>query len=148
MTCLKRLNDNLSQTLSDIAALASKTQYFSWNVKGASFYSVHDMLKQHGQELMEVKDKVVTCIFLDGYKHCYAGFKHMAKMTVIHDGNIKQDLNGMIDDLLQSYDIGLVAVEKVHLLALKQGNFAVADLLIQCIIVLKKHMSYLRATQS
>jgi|GEM_PF-2728483 len=148
MTCLKRLSDNLGQTLCETAALAAKVRYFSWNVKGHHAWSLRDMLANHHREVQEIVDNVVTCVFLNGYDYCYGGFKDMAGRASIPDGTVETGTDDMIAQLLSSYDVVLIAVEKVHRIAMQQGNFAVEKLLVDGILTLKRHMADLRAARS
>ena len=145
MTCLKRLNDNLGVTLSNVAALEAKVRYYSWNVKGPQFHSARQLLKMHHSELSDVFDRVVTSVFLNGYEYCFAGFKHMASMAAIDDGDVNQEFKDLISDLLASYSVVLVSIEKAHYLAEQQGNHAVIKLMVEVIAVFKEHMWHLRS---
>lgn len=147
MTCLKRLNDNLGVTLSNVAALEAKVRFYSWNLKGPNAYSATQMLKAHYRDLNNAFDSVVTSVFQNGYEHCYAGFKHMAGMTHLEDGDVEQPLDGILADLLDSYSITLVWVEKAHHLAQQQGNHSVANLMVETMTTFKEHMWQLRSSK-
>ncbi len=147
MTCKKRLSDNIGVALSDSFALMSKVSYYYWNIKGSQYYSMKQMFKKHREEMLSMVDTVATAVFLNGYRFCKAGFQEMADTTNMEDGNATNDIEYIIKDLLFSYNIVIIALEKVQLLAIQQGAYSVSHVLSECITTCKIHIHDINSSQ-
>ena len=148
MTCLKRLNDNLGQTLCETAALEAKVRHVSWNLKGLHAAGIRGMLRAQYDELRDAVDGVVEAVFYNGYKYCHGGFRNMAQRASITDAAAERPTLEALRDLIESYEVVLISTEKVKMIAAQQGNFAVEKNLLDNIVLFKRHISDLRAVVS
>ena len=56
------MEKTLNLFLADLATLAKKVQNFHWNIKGKSFFSIHEQLDKMYSDLNEVVDEVAERI--------------------------------------------------------------------------------------
>lgn len=137
MTCKKKLSDDLSVALSDSFAVMAKNKYYYWNCKGGAFYAMHMMFKKHSEDFLEIVDKVAQAIFLNGYSYAKGGFVAMANSTSIKDAKESNDHNVIIEDLIDSYTLLRMSLEKVQLISIEQGDHSVNHVISECIVNVK-----------
>ena len=118
----------LKDTLADSYALYLKTQNYHWNVEGAQFKEIHELLEEHYTELATAIDEIAELIRTLGAK-APGTWKAYEKLTKIEDGDESADSKAMLTHLANDQQLIIETLLKGIQIAQKAGDEIVAGAL-------------------
>lgn len=96
--------DQLNKLLANTYALYLKTQNYHWHVKGAQFYSLHQMFEHQYTDLAAAIDEIAERIVTMG-GHAVADFAKYQALTQIQSGDANQASKDMLVDLVADHQL-------------------------------------------
>ena len=135
----------LSKLLADTFGLYVKTHGYHWNVRGATFASLHALFEGQYQELWAAIDAIAERIRSVGElaPQSYAAF---GNLSGIRDGDPTRDATEMVAELRLDHETVLATLRKARGIAEGFGDEATIDLLNARSAAHDKHAWMLRAT--
>jgi starvation-inducible DNA-binding protein len=139
------LVDDLKRVQADTFAMATKAQYYHWNVEGADFPQYHDFFGELYEELFEAVDRLAEHVRqLDGYAP--GAFRMLKELTKISDdGTVPAGLD-MFKQLLNDNDLVLESLLICYMAAEESKELGLANYLQDRIEAHTKHRWMLKAT--
>ena len=126
---MKDVIKNLETIVANSYALAVKTQNYHWNVTGPNFKSLHEMFDVQYTDLAAAVDEIAERIRMLGSK-IDASFEAFNKLSKIKNGNKNLSSSEMLKDLASGHKIIVKMLREGLVIAQKNNDEAIADLLI------------------
>ncbi|MGF1606961.1 MAG: Dps family protein [Rhodothalassiaceae bacterium] len=124
----KAVAEGLKSVLADTYALYLKTQNYHWNVTGPLFQAVHSMTEEQYTELAQAVDDIAERIRTLGFK-APGGFKALAALTDLSEGDETLKAEAMIEDLVKSHELVARNNRRLHETAAQAGDDSTVGLL-------------------
>ncbi len=118
----------LKNALADSYVLYLKTQNYHWNVEGAQFKEIHELLEEHYTDLAAAIDEIAELIRTLGAK-APGTWKAYEKLTKIEDGDESADSKTMLTHLAKDQQLIIETLVKGIETAQKAGDEVVAGAL-------------------
>jgi len=132
------LIDNLKRVQADTFAMASKSQYYHWNVEGPDFVQYHKFLGKLYAELFASVDKLAEHVRqLDAYAP--AAHRMLMELTRVQDDNTVPAALDMFRRLLVDNDVVLEGLLICYMAAEERKELGLANYLQDRIEMHTKH---------
>jgi starvation-inducible DNA-binding protein len=132
------LIDTLKRVQADTFAMASKSQYYHWNVEGPDFVQYHDFLGELYEELFASVDKLAEHVRqLDAYAP--AAHRMLMELTRVQDDNTVPAALDMFRRLLVDNDVVLEGLLICYMAAEERKELGLANYLQDRIEMHTKH---------
>ena len=139
------LVDDLKRVQADTFAMATKAQYYHWNVEGSDFPQYHDFFGDLYEELFGAVDRLAEHVRqLDSYAP--GAFRMLRELTRVgDDGSVPESIE-MVKRLLADNDTVLEGLLICYMAAEESKELGLANYLQDRIEAHTKHRWMLKAT--
>lgn len=134
----------LRQVVADTYAVIGQTHLCHWNVRGSSFFSLHQAFEEQYTELFAAVDEIAERIRAKGFL-APGGLAALATMADIPELEEDADATSMVRHLLVANEKTLNDLRTVRDLASKHGDCESEDLMIGRVRVHEKTVWMLRS---
>lgn len=135
----------LSKVLADSFAIYLKTHGYHWNVRGAEFFSYHNLLEQQYREIWDALDEIAERIRALG-EFAPQAQSTFANLTSIKDGDPDKDAAAMVKELMKDHETVIATCRAALKAADEDGDDVSVDLLTQRLSAHEKAAWMLRST--
>lgn len=135
----------LTKVLADSQAVYQKTHGYHWNVRGPSFFSVHNLLEQQYRDIWAALDDIAERIRALGVLAPQSG-SAFANLTSIKDGDPEKEAEEMLRELMKDHETVIGTARDGIKVADEAGDEASVDLLTQRLAAHEKFAWMLRST--
>lgn len=135
----------LTKVLADSQAVYQKTHGYHWNVRGPSFFSVHNLLEQQYREIWAALDEIAERIRALGVLAPQSA-SAFANLTAIKDGDPEKEAEDMLRELMKDHETVIATARDGIKVADEAGDEASVDLLTQRLAAHEKFAWMLRST--
>lgn len=141
------MEKTLNLFLADLATLAKKVQNFHWNIKGKSFFSIHEQLDKMYSDLNEVVDEVAERILaLNGRP--LSTMKSYLENSKINEGENKDiTIDEALKKLIEDYRYIVDEAKQVKIKADESDDFGTSAMMDEYIIRYEKLLWMLRSIE-
>ncbi|MDG9668136.1 DNA starvation/stationary phase protection protein [Hahella sp. CR1] len=120
--------DKLARVLADTYSLYLYTQYAHWNVRGMSFFALHELFEKQYKELAETIDDIAERMRAIGYK-APGTLSRMAEFSTIYPKE-ERTATALIKELISAHEGTVASCRKCIAAAQKAEDFATEDLMV------------------
>lgn len=136
--------DNLRLVVADTYALIGQTHLCHWNVRGPSFFSLHQAFEEHYNELFQAVDELAERIRAKGAL-APGGLSKLAKMAGIKEIDEDASAKEMVRSLIEANEKLLGDLKAARDCAAKEEDSETEDLMIARIQVHEKTVWMLKS---
>ncbi|MBN2300017.1 MAG: DNA starvation/stationary phase protection protein [Acholeplasmataceae bacterium] len=142
---MEKLYQALNKQVANLSVLFTKLHHFHWYVSGPNFYPLHVKFEEFYDEINEAYDAFAERLLMIGGQPV-SNMKGYLAITSLKEASGTEKAEEMIAHVLADFKLLNTEFKEVLLLAQEQDDEATADLLIQSISSLEKHIWMLSAT--
>ncbi len=140
----KSVVDTLRLVVADSYALIGQTHLCHWNVRGPSFFSLHQAFEEQYTELFQAVDEIAEHIRAKG-SLAPGGLAKLAKMAEIKEIAEDTSAKGMVEALIDANEKLLTDLKTARDCAAKENDSETEDLMIARIQVHEKTVWMLKS---
>jgi len=140
----KPVIDSLRLVVADTYALIGQTHLCHWNVRGPSFFSLHQAFEEQYTELFQAVDEIAERIRAIGAL-APGGLAKLAKMAGIKEINEDVSAKDMVESLIHANEKLLGDLKAARNCAVKENDSETEDLMIARIQVHEKTVWMLKS---
>ena len=140
----KTIIDALRLVVADTYALIGQTHLCHWNVRGPSFFSLHQAFEEQYTELFQAVDEIAERIRAKGAL-APGGLSRLAKMAGIQEIDEDASAKEMVNELISANEKLLGDLKDARDCAAKEGDSETEDLMIARIQVHEKTVWMLKS---
>lgn len=97
------VNNSLNQFLCDLNVFFRKLQNYHWNIKGESFFRIHEKLEEYYDDIAEEIDEIAEHILINGAQPLGTLKDYLENSKIKEAENQKVDRNTIYNEVLLDY---------------------------------------------
>lgn len=131
---MEEVNKSLNQFLCDLNVFFRKLQNYHWNIKGESFFRIHEKMEEYYNNVLEEIDEIAEHILVNGAQPLGTLKDYLENTKIQEAGNQKVDRNTVYQALLADYGILYQDIKKIKETADLVGDYATSALMDEYIL--------------
>ena len=100
---MEAVNNSLNQLLCDLNVFFRKLQNYHWNIKGESFFRIHEKLEEYYDAVAEEIDEIAEHILINGAQPLGTLKDYIENTKIKEAENKKVDRNTIYNEVVADY---------------------------------------------
>lgn len=126
---MEEVNKSLNQFLCDLNVFYRKLQNYHWNIKGESFFRIHEKLEEYYDAVSKEIDEIAEHILINGSQPLGTMKDYLENTKIIEAENKKVDRNTVYQSALADYETLYQDIKKIKETADEAGDYATSSLM-------------------
>lgn len=126
---MDEVNKSLNQFLCDLNVFFRKLQNYHWNIKGESFFRIHEKLEEYYEEIAKQIDEIAEHILINNAQPLGRLKDYLENTKILEAENKKVDRNTVYESVLADYKTLYQDVKKIKEVADNASDYATSSLM-------------------
>ena len=126
---MEEVNQSLNQFLCDLNVIFRKLQNYHWNIKGESFFRIHEKLEEYYDAVAREIDEIAEHILINGAQPLGTLKDYLENTKIQEAENKKVDRATIYQAVLSDYGTLYQDIKKIKETADKAGDYATSSLM-------------------
>ena len=126
---MEEVNQSLNQFLCDLNVFYRKLQNYHWNIKGESFFRIHEKLEEYYDAVAREIDEIAEHILINGAEPLGTMKDYLENTKIQEAENKKVDRATVYQSVLNDYGTLYQDIKKIKETADEAGNYGTSSLM-------------------
>ena len=126
---MEEVNQSLNQFLCDLNVFFRKLQNYHWNIKGESFFRIHEKLEEYYDAVSREIDEIAEHILINGAQPLGTMKDYLENTKIQEAENKKVDRTTVYNEVLADYGTLYQDIKKIKETADEAGDYATSSLM-------------------
>ena len=131
---MDKVNESLNQFLCDLNVFFRKLQNYHWNIKGESFFRIHEKLEEYYDAVAREIDQIAEHILINGAQPLGTMKDYLENTKIQEAENKKVDRNTVYQAVLADYGTLYQDIKNIKETADTAGDYATSSLMDEYIL--------------